>query len=122
MSFTSFENLPREILIHVLKCSMDMETRIKAGIIHPLKVPQSLLDKLNGHIAHRLQGMKTHDLSVPITAEKCYKCYYGEEYKSYFWYLAEVNMLSYTLMYPKLKFPAICTTAEVGWNPLVDRL
>jgi len=85
-----------------------METRIKAGIIHRLQVPQSLLDKLDSHLAHRNQGLETHDLTIPITAEKCYKCYYGEEYKSYFWYLSEVPMLSYTLMYPTLKIPAIC--------------
>jgi hypothetical protein len=40
------ESLPKDVIIKIMQ-KFDMDTRIKAGIVGKLNVPQSLVDKIS---------------------------------------------------------------------------
>jgi hypothetical protein len=116
----SFDNLPRELQLYVFK-HFDMDTRIKTGIINKLRVPKSLIHKLEQYIANRtsnkLIGKTMVLVTLPIAPMKNYKCYFegtsiSHNHNHIFWFFVNEehvrNMVglsspSVTLLFPKPK-------------------
>lgn len=110
----SFEELPRDVMIKVMQHS-DMETRVKAGMIHRLKIPDFLTRKLDVYINQRLTSLCTNIIIIPISQRKHYECYYDQGYDRYFWYFVDAtnthDAYEYPdteLLYPKLKLCTPC--------------
>jgi hypothetical protein len=108
----SFVNLPRELQLYVFK-HFDMDTRIKTGIIHKLRVPKSLINKLENYIAKRTYNKITGNtmvlVTLPIDPMKNYKCFFETTNQLVWFFVNEghvPNMIglpspSVTLLFPK---------------------
>lgn len=108
----SFEELPRELIVKLMKMS-DMETRIKARIIHRLVISDDLSRKIKANLEQRIQLFETNMVVIPIDDRKQYECYYDEEYERHFWYFsfATCNNFIETYSYPNIEllYPTLKT-------------
>jgi hypothetical protein len=101
----SYQNLPRDTQLLIIQ-KFDMDTRIKTKIIGKLKIPQSLIERLETYnktcIANykkRLTGDTTHVITLNIGPSKYYECYYDIYDNQEYWYMVTTQVD----VYPSLR-------------------
>ena len=90
----SFDNLPRDVQLKVFQ-KLDMDGRIKVGIINKLKIPKTLAERISHGLSLRLPIpywiikdkpeyiSQRKALNIPISKGAFYESYYGGD----FWYV-----------------------------------
>lgn len=105
----SFQLLPIDIQLLIID-KLDIDTRIKANIVRKIKVPPSLLEKLesfnkvySANYTKRITSESSHVVTLNIGQNKMYECYYHTKDDHAYWYAVSVqdNTFPSNLIYPK---------------------
>lgn len=100
--------LPRDIELSIIK-KFDIDTRIKANIIHKLKIPNDFSEHLNAlnlkrqmSFELRARNETSHMVTLQLYTGKSYQCYYDETERDYLWYFVDTNNTTTHYRYPYL--------------------
>lgn len=93
----AFQRIPRDLQLSIIK-QFDIDARIKTNIIHKLKIPCELLNKLNNinrirKLNYDLRKFNETNLivTVPLSRYKSYECYYDYINKGHYWYYVDTS-------------------------------
>lgn len=102
----SFNQLPRDVQLFIIK-RLEIDARIKTGIIGRIKIPNKLHEKLDQYLKTRvLQQYEDLLAWVRISTHKYYMCFDETKFgvRNLYWYIVDTRNHEWHVMslYPKI--------------------